>query len=75
MSGKLPHSQTEMADWTDDELSAMVEFRESELKSEWCATLILQNLALLRKEQERRALLKAVTGQPALLGVRIVGAP
>ncbi len=71
MSGKLPHPTTAMPDWTDDELSAMIEFNEQEMRTEWCVTLIWQELDVLRREQDRRALLKAINGPPALVGVRV----
>ncbi len=71
MSGKLPHWQTALTDMTDDDLAALVAFREDELKTEWCATLIRQDLDELRREQNRRALVQAVNGPASLHGVRI----
>lgn len=54
--GRLPdlNKWADKTQWTDDELAAVIELREHELETEWCATLILQDLHSLRREQERR---------------------
>ncbi len=75
MSGKLPRSTTAMPDWTDDELAAMIAFHEQEMRAEWCVTLIWQELDVLRREQDRRALLAALDGPPSLVGIRVTTGP
>ena len=58
-TSKLPAPDTKIVDLTDSELAALLEFREEEMRREWCITLILPEVQALRHEQERRAILKS----------------
>ena len=50
----LPNYTKPESQWTDAELSAMIAFRENEMHTEWCGTLVMQELNRLLSMQRNR---------------------